>query len=203
MTTQVKSDRRPLAVLFSILGAAVVVALGLAILERRSDPVYPVETYHVVLAVAASFAALSGLAGLFVIRRYDLAALTAVATALLISGLAALFSIGILLILLAVIPMWLLAKRLSNGVDWPAVLTGAGVGAGMLLLSWVAIQPPFVACGEDGATVSIPGRYGSGSGGATSDDGVEVGWAEFDGNTLSYECQHGELVKFELTRSSG
>jgi len=111
-------------------------------------------------------------------------------------------TVGILLILLALVPIWLLTKRLSHGSDWLAVLTGAGVGVGLLLLTWVAMQPPLVACGEAGATVSIPSQYSAVAGGATSDGNSEVGWAEFDGNTLSYECQGGELSRFGLVMQS-
>ena len=203
MPGRVKSGRWRIAVVISVLGAGVVVVLGLALFERRTDPVYPVASYQLALASVDAIAAICGLAGLLVIRRYDLAALAAVATGLIIAGLAALLSIGMLLILLAIVPVWLLAKRLSHRSDWPAVLTGAGVGVGLLLLTWVAIQPPLVACGEAGATVSIPSQYSAVSGGATSDGDREVGWAEFDGNTLSYECQGGELVGFELVRNSG
>lgn len=200
---RVKSGGWRIAFVVSVMGAGVVVVLGLTLFERRADPVYAVASYQVVLASVGAIAALCGLAGLLLIRRYDLAALAAVATGLLVAGWAALLSIGILLILLASIPIWLLAKRLSQTSDWLAVLTGAGVGMGLLLLTWVAIQPPLVACGESGATVSIPSQYDAVSGGATRDGDREVGWAEFDGNSLSYECQGGELVTFELSRNSG
>lgn len=135
MTTETPTGRRILGVIFSILGGAVVVALGLTIMGRRTDPVYLLETYHLVVALAAGIVALVGLAVLLGIRRYDVAALAGLATALLISGIAALFSIGILLKLLATIPVWLLAKRSFQGSDWPALLSGAGVGAGFLLLT--------------------------------------------------------------------
>lgn len=202
-TDRVKSGSWRIAFVVSVLGAGVVVVLCLALFERRADPVYAVASYQIVLASVGAIAGLCGLAGLLLIQRYDLAVLAAVATGLLIAGWSALLSIGILLILLASIPIWLLAKRLSQASDWPAVLTGAGVGMGLLLLTWVAIQPPLVACGETGATVSIPSQYSAVSGGATSDGEREVGWAEFDGNSLSYECRGGELRSFELSRNSG
>ena len=202
-TDRVRSGRWRIALFVSVLGACVVVVLGLVLLERRADPVYLVGSYQVVLAWVGAVAALGGLAGLLLIRRYDLAALAAAATGLLIAGWAALLSIGILLILLAAIPIWLLAKRLPETSYWPAVLTGAAVGAGLLLLTWVAVQPPLVACGEAGATVSFPSQFSSGSGGASSDGDREVGWAQFDGYSLSYECQGGERVTFELLRNSG
>ena len=198
VTGRVKSVGWWTAALVSSLGAGALVVLVLGVLDRRGDPLYSIETYQVILASAAAITATASLAGLLLVRRYDLTALAAMASALLIAGFAALMTIGILLLLLAVVPIWLLTKRLTNGSDWPAVLTGAGLGVGMLLLTWVAIQPPLVACGEAGATVSIPSRYSTVAGGATSDGAREVGWAEFDGNTLSYECQGDELVRFEL-----
>jgi hypothetical protein len=74
---------------------------------------------------------------------------------------------------------------------------------GLLLLTWVTIQPPLVVCGESRATVSIPSQYSNGSREATSDGDREVGWAKFDGHTLSYECLGAELVAFELSSTSG
>lgn len=190
-------------VVVSALAAGGVVFLALTLFERRSDPVYAIAPYQIALASAGGLAALCGLAGLLLIRRYDLAALAAVASGLLITGWAAVLTIGMLLILLAIIPTWLLAKRVSQASDWLAVLTGSGVGVGLLLLAWVAIQPPLVACGESGATVSIPSQYSNGSGEATSDGDREVGWAKFDGHTLSYECHGSELVAFDLSSTSG
>lgn len=201
--TEIRGSRRLFSAAFSIIGATAVVVLGLAIFERRSDPVYLIETYHVVLAGAAATVALASLAGLLVVHRYDLAALSALTSALLVTGIAALPSIGMVLILVTFIPVWLLARRLTHGLDWPAVLSGAGVGTGLLILTWVALQPPIVACGDDGATVNIDGRYASVSGEANSLDGREEGRVQFDGHTLSYECQQGELVRFELTREAG
>jgi hypothetical protein len=201
--TEIRDPRRLLSAAFSIIGAAAVVVVGLAIYERRSNPVYLIETYHVVLAVAAATVALASLAGMLVVHRYDLAALSALTSSLLVSGIAALPSIGVILILLAFIPVWFLARRLAHGLDWPAVLSGAGVGAGLLILTWVAIQPPLVACGDGGATININGRYDSVSGESTRLDGGEAGSARFDGHSLSYECQQSELVRFELTREAG
>jgi hypothetical protein len=115
-------------VVVSALGAGGVVFLALTLFERRSDPVYSIAPYQIALASVGGLAALCGLAGLLLIRRYDLAALAAVASGLLITGWAAVLTIGMLLILLAIIPTWMLANRISQASDWLAVLTGSGSG---------------------------------------------------------------------------
>lgn len=169
------------------------------VVTRYGEPVYLLDARRLAIAASAGVVALAGLIGLSAVRRYDLALLAGLTAGLLIAGVAAWLSIGILLILLAVVSGWMLARRLRRGVEGGALLSGTGTAAGLLVLTWITLQPPLVACNTDqGATITIDGRFNSFSAEAHRDDEIERGWVSFNGHGFEFECRHGELVRFEL-----
>lgn len=187
----------------AVLISAGVVTIGITIFRRQSDPVYLVETSDLILALIAAGLAFVGLTSMLIAGRPDITLLAGLVTGLLVAGFAALLSIGVRLILVAIILLWLLVKRLDQGTNWLPMLSGAGVGAGLLILASIALQAPLAACDEDGATVNVDGRYDSVSASANRGDDFEVGWVEFNGSRIDYECRQGELIRFEKIKNTG
>lgn len=144
--------------------------------------------------------ALLGASVLAVSRNGDVVLLSATASMLMIVAVLTLFSVGILVLLLAVVTLVLLGRRTSGrrGLTVPLVAgPAAAVGLAVLLVIWV--QPPLVECHEHGASASSRPWWSSGNGtGEVSASGASVatGSIETPSGRYVYRCDGRTLIEF-------
>ncbi|HSH59122.1 MAG TPA: hypothetical protein VK988_05665 [Acidimicrobiales bacterium] len=155
--------------------------------------------------ICASAVAIVGALGAVIVRRSDIALLTAVASALFLFGILAIFSIGILLLAAGVGTLVVLFRRVTPGgrsVVLPAA-SGIAMAVGLLVGLVISSQGPIVECLPGGAVGSSVGNWWGGGPSRTSDssilspDGVATGTIEVGSARYHYECRNGALVNFE------
>ncbi len=193
---------------------AVVVVLMITSLVRRSgDAVEAVSPTVLAVAAAGSMTALAGAGFLAVSRDRDVTLLLATASLLMLVAVLALFSIGILVLPLAVVMLVILGRRTSRCTNLTVpLLAGPALAIGLVVLFAIWVQPPLVRCLDHGAsTTSRPwwgisgGSYrGSGTasagGGWSAGPGVATGSMETSSGRYVYRCEGTKLVEFQRTR---
>lgn len=195
------SRRRSSLTLAAVAVMGVAVAWMVALVVRRyAEPVYLIGAARVWITVIAGLVALFSLIGLTSTRRYDLALRAGLTAGLLVAGLAAIFSIGIPLLVFSVLAGASLVRRPGGGTHRIAVMSGAGLAVGALVLTWSVLQPPAVVCRADGgASIRVDGRHGSiSTESSNTGERASQGTARFNGSGFEYECRDGDLVRFEL-----
>lgn len=192
------------AVVFAICTAA-------AVAREWGQPAYAIPA--AVAAVAAACAALTVFGVVSALRRREIgrAWLTTLTTFLFLWGYLALFSIGLLLMVAAVVCLVmrirLAERRPRTGRRWRL---GAGLilSLGLAPLTALAINGPVVACTSDGVSVGTPlwmvigagGESGmsAGSSSAASGTSEEQSWGTVTvgGTTYAYSCTGSHLTRF-------
>lgn len=124
----------------------------------------------------------------------------------LLFGVFAIFSVGVLVLPVAIVLLVVLARALGRAqlsVARPAALGGAVTGYGLVLLFIALIIPPTVECfGNGGGSTSSQrwSRSGSGytmtSSGSSTVDGVQTGRIESSNSIATYRCEQGRIVEF-------
>ena len=151
-------------------------------------------------------ALVAGAAGSLVVGPYRgrVALLSLLATTLLISGVLAIFSIGVLLLAVA-LPVWVVLGRAmrNDARDLPRMAAGAALAIGLLVLALAFTRPPTVECLlSGGVRGSLTHWWGggpsssSGEGTGSVDGRVASGTVQADGATVHYTCRDGHLVEF-------
>lgn len=210
------SVTRALAGVAQVTAAAVAVVAVLMItslVRRSSEAVEAVSPTVLAVAAAGSMMALAGAGFLAVSRHRDVTLLSATASLLVLVAVLALFSIGILVLPIAVVMLVILGRRTSGHTSLAApLLAGATLATGLVVLFAIWVQPPLVRCLEHGAsTTSRPwwgisgGSYsGSGTAGAggvsPTGAGVATGSMETSSGRYVYRCEGRKLVEFQRTR---
>lgn len=152
-------------------------------------------------------ALVAGAAGWLMLGPYRsrVALLSLLATALLLSGVLAIFSIGLLLLAGALPVLVALGRAMSDdGRDLVRMAAGAALAAGLLVLTLAFTRPPTVECLPRGGSARVsPTRWwgggpssGSGQSTLSADGRVASGTLRADGETLHYTCQDGRLTEF-------
>ena len=173
-----------------------------SLIGRADEAVEAVSPLTLGVAVAGSVFALAGVSVLAMSRHRDLVLLSATASLLMIAAVLALFSVGILVLPLAVVTLVVLARRTSGrrGLAVP-LLAGPAVALGLVVLFVIWVQPPLVECHERG--VSATGRPWWGSGGSSGGEeltssGVSVATGSIDtpSGRYVYRCEGSTLTEF-------
>ncbi|MDQ2911667.1 MAG: hypothetical protein M3T56_00220 [Chloroflexota bacterium] len=124
----------------------------------------------------------------------------------LLFGALAIFSVGVLVLPVAVVllvVLWRAIGRAPLSVARRAALGGAVVGYGLILLFIALIIPPTVECFANGGGSTSSQRWGQSGGGFTTTssgsstiDGVQTGTIESPSSTVTYRCEQGRMVQF-------
>lgn len=192
-----------------VAGLVVAVAAAAITVDHAQDEVYGIPGWGVTLVVVLAVLAVVGGAALLTSRQSRFGAVVLAASAFLAFGVLAIFSVGLLALLIG---GGLLAWALSR--PWPgkhkgrAAVGAALVGGALPLLVIVAAGGPVVNCGAQssgsGENLFMALSPGAGEGGVNESsstsgiDGDGGGSAKGEGYEYSYECRDGELVSFDL-----
>jgi hypothetical protein len=190
-----------------VLAAALVTVLELRVavtIAHSRHPVYQLPRAAVITVVAAGAVATVAAVGLALVPRPRAAIMVALVTGLALAGVATLLSIGLLLLPVAVVTAFALVPTL-HGIgrrEWGlALLCGIPLGAGLVAVSIISIQPPLVRCAPSTVTESERSWWGGGSGTSAGTDwispaGNATGSITSGGRTFRYACRGNALVGF-------
>ena len=178
-------------------------------LRAHGSAVFEPERFDFVLLGAAAF----GIAiGVQVVPWSDgrrIAMLALFASAALLFGFLALFSIGLAVMPVGMLLLVVLFRALRRGpgyVTRAAALGGASIGYSVVLLFIALIVPATAECFANGAGTSS-GRwrgsgqqqYSGGGGGISGQPGVVTGYAEYSDSVVTFRCESGRMVEFQRT----
>jgi hypothetical protein len=199
--------RRVAASALALAVTAVGVVLLVLLAQRHQQPGYAMPL--AVLVIAGMCVALTTAGGAMATYRGQLVGpwLTMVTTLLFLAAFLTMFSIGPLVLIVALAS--LLARiRLRSPDTASRSRIGAGLclSLGMAPLSLLAVEQPVVACMPDGVSNASPiwtwfgsgggGLSAGGSGSSSSSNHVSTGTVTAGGTTYTYACAGEELVNF-------
>jgi hypothetical protein len=199
------SWRRRLPVI--LLAAALITLLEWRVvvtIAHGRHAVYQLPAAAVVTVVAAGAIGAIAAVGMTLLPSPRVAVLAALVAGLGIAGLATVLSIGLLLLPVAIVASFALAPALrgTGRRGWMlGLLCGIPLGAGLVAVSIVSIQPPLVRCGRGTIDVSDRAWWGGGTG-TTSEvdwlrpDGTGGGRLTTGGQTFTYACRGTTLTSF-------
>jgi hypothetical protein len=123
----------------------------------------------------------------------------------LLFGVFAIFSIGLLVLPVALVLLVVLARAIRRrplAIARPAALGGAAVGYGLVFLFLALIIPPTVECFANGGGSTSSqrwdrtGGFTTSSSGTSTADGVQTGRIESPSSIATYRCEQGRIVEF-------
>ena len=178
-------------------------------LRAAGSAVFEPERFDFVLLGAAAFGIAMGLQIVPWRRGRRIALLALFASAALLFGCIAVFSIGLAVLPVGVVLIAVLFRALRRGlvsVSRSAALGGAVLGYSSVLLFLALIVPATAECFANGAGTSS-GRwrgsgqqqYSGGGGGVGGQPGVFTGYAEYSDAVVTFRCEGGRMVEFQRT----
>jgi hypothetical protein len=124
----------------------------------------------------------------------------------LLFGALAIFSIGLIVLPVAIVLLVILARAIPQrglAVARPAALGGAVIGYGLVLLLIGFLVPATVECFANGGGSTSSSRWERSGGGYTvtssgtsTVDGVQTGRIESPSSIATYRCEQGRVVEF-------
>jgi hypothetical protein len=202
------SWRRRLPAIVVAAGLITLIELRAAVtIEHSRHAVYQLPTAAVIAVVAAGAVATIAAIGLVLVPRPRDALLVAVVAALGLAGAATAFGIGLLLLPGAMVGAIALVPALrGDGVRdlVLCLLCGVPLGAGLVVVSVISIQPPLLRCSPGTVTESQRAWWGSltGTSSGTSWFSPAAGGSgriTAAGQTFRYACRGRSLVRFDKT----
>jgi hypothetical protein len=204
--------RRGLRIVAIAIATAVIAILAFpAFLALRAagSAVFEPERFDYVLLASATFGIAVGLQVVSWRRGRRIALLALFASAALLFGCMAVFSIGLAVLPVGVVLIAVLFRALRRGpvsVSRSAALGGAAIGYSSVLLFLALIVPATAECFANGAGTSS-GRwrgsgqqqYSGGGGGVGGQPGVFTGYAEYSDSVVTFRCEGGRMVEFQRT----
>jgi len=195
------------------------VAIGVALLAILAFPsflalrgggsaVFEPERFDFVLLGAAAFGLAVGAQLVPWQRARRVALLALFASAALLLGSIAVFSIGLAVLPLGIVLLVVLYRALRRDparATRAAALGGAAIGYSCVLLYLALIVPATVECRPNSVSTSSRRWPGSGQqqltskGGGGSQPGVYTGTSEYTDSVVTYRCEGGRLVEFQRT----
>ena len=178
-------------------------------LRAGGSAVFEPERFDFVLLAAAAFGIAIGAQVVPWRRGRGIALVALFASAALLFGCIAVFSIGLAVLPVGVVLIAVLFRALRRGplsVSRSAALGGAAVGYSSVLLFLALIVPATAECFANGAGTSS-GRwrgsgqqqYTGGSSGVGGQPGVFTGYAEYNDSVVTFRCEGGRMVEFQRT----
>jgi hypothetical protein len=184
--------------------AAAAVACGVVVIVHSGEEVYGIPGWGVGLTVALVAVSLAGCAVVARVRQPGFSAVVLACAAFVVLGMLAVFSFGLLALLVAVgLLRWALSGRWSGPLRGRAAVGAVLAGAPLPVLVIFAAAGPLVDCDVDGVSGGENVFLGLGSDGgsatATGDGGGSAsGRVEGGGYAYSYTCRDGQLVRFDM-----
>ena len=135
----------------------------------------------------------------------NVAVLGTIVGAGLLFGALAIFSVGLVVLPVAIVLLVVLGRaigRAPRSVAPRAALGGAVIGYGLVLLFIALIVPATVECFPNGGSTSSnrwdrsAGSFATTSSGSTTADGVQTGRIEWSTSVAIYRCEQGRIVEF-------
>jgi len=196
-----------------IAAATTVVAVLLfpAFLSLRAagSAVFEPERYDFVLLGVAAFGIAVGMQVVPWRRGRRVAFLALFASAALLFGFMAVFSIGLAILpigLVVIVVLYRALRRAPALVARKAALGGAAIGYSCVLLFIALIVPATAECSANGGGTSSgrwrgSGRqqYTGGGGSVAGQPGVFTGYAEYGDSVVTFRCDNGRMVEFQRT----
>jgi hypothetical protein len=193
---------------FGVAAAALAAILFPAYLTLRAgdNKVFEAQSFDYALVAIATFVIAVG--GQIVPWRTatTVAGLGTLVGAGLLFGVLAIFSVGVLVLPVAIVLLVVLARAIGRAplsLARPAVLGGALVGYGLVLLFIALIIPPTVECLANGGGSTSSQRWGQSGGGyvvtssgTSTIDGVQTGTIQSANSVATYRCEQGRIVEF-------
>jgi hypothetical protein len=190
-----------------VLAALLVTLLELRVavtIAHSRHPVYQLPRAAVITVVAAGAIATVAAIGLVLVPKPRAAIMVALVASLGLAGIATVLSIGLLLLPVAVVTAFALVPMLrgTGPRDWAlSLLCGIPLGAGLVAVSIISIQPPLVRCAPGIVTESERSWWGGGTGTSAGTDwispaGNAAGSITSEGGTFRYACRGDALVGF-------
>ena len=197
-------DSRSQALLIP-LGAAFLAGFYLVFITLRAgDSMHiDVTALSTAFAFCAGMAIAAGLAVVLLLREGALGARFSMAIGLLVFALLAIFSIGLVILPIALLLLGFGVRQLArrrSGQAVRAALAGAVIGVGAVAYLLVLIQPAAAECRADGGVAtSSGGLFGStalSQGGSSMPNGDSSGYID-EGDRIAYfTCRDGKLTAF-------
>ena len=195
--------RVALAAIIAAASATLVYPLYLS-LRADGNKVFEPQPFDFTLVAIATFAV--ALAAQLVPWRMttSVAVLGTLVGAGLLFGVLAIFSIGLLILPVAIVLLVILARAIGRAplpLARRAALGGAVVGYGLVLLFIALIIPPTVECFANGGGSTSSQRWDrtgftTTSTGTSTADGVQTGRIESASSVATYRCEQGRIVEF-------
>jgi hypothetical protein len=192
----------------AILAAASATILFPIYLSLRAgdNKVFEAQPFDFVLVAIATFGIAVGAQIVPWRNTTNIAVLGTLVGAGLLFGAFAIFSVGLLVLPVAIVLLVILARAIGrpqlSGAR-RAALGGAVVGYGLVFLFIALIIPPTVECFANGGGSTSSQRWGQSGGGFTvtssgtsTIDGVQTGTIESSNSIATYRCEQGRIVEF-------
>ena len=200
---------RIVAIAFATTVVAILAFPAFLALRAAGTAVFEPERFDFVLLGAAAFGIAIGVQVVPWRSGRRIALLALFASAALLFGFLALFSIGLAVMPVGMLLLVVLFRALRRGpgyVTRAAALGGASIGYSVVLLFIALIVPATAECFANGAGTSS-GRwrgsgqqqYSSGGGGISGQPGVVTGYAEYSDSVVTFRCEGGRMVEFQRT----
>jgi hypothetical protein len=194
------------------IASAVVAILafpGFLALRGAGGAVFEPERFDFVLLGAAAFGTAVGVQVVPWRGGRRIALLALFASAALLFGFLAVFSIGLAVLPLGVVLLVVLFRAIRRAPGYmtrAAALGGAAIGYSAVLLYLALIVPATAECFPNGAGTSS-GRWGGsrqqqysgGGSGVGGQPGVYTGHAEYSDSVVTFRCEGGRMVEFQRT----
>jgi hypothetical protein len=200
---------RAVRVVVVAIAAAAIAALLFPLYLRvlaGDNKVFEPQVFDFALVAIATFAIAVGAQIVPWRAATNVAVLGTLVGAGLLFGVLAIFSIGVLILPVAIVLLVILARAIGRAqlsVARRAALGGAVVGYGLVLLFIALIIPPTVECFANGGGSTSSQRWGQNGGGYTvmssgssTVDGVQTGTIESASSIATYRCEQGRIVEF-------
>ena len=204
---------RPVRIVAIAIAAAVVAMLafpGFLSLRAAGSAVFEPQRMDFALLAAAAFGIAIGVQVVPWRGGRRIALLAVFASAALLFGFMAVFSIGLAVLPLGTVLLVVLFRALRRAPAYAsraaAALGGASIGYSAVLLYIALIVPATAECFPNGAGTSSGRWRGSGqqqyTGGASGiggQPGVFTGYAEYSDSVVTFRCEGGRMVEFQRT----
>jgi hypothetical protein len=191
----------------AIIAAASATLLFPLYLSLRADgnKVFEPHPFDFTLVVIATFVIALGAQVVPWRTATNVAMLGTLVGAGLLFGVLAIFSIGVLILPVAIVLLVILARAIGRAplpLARRAALGGAVVGYGLVLLFIALIIPPTVECLANGGGSTSSQRWDKSGGfttistGTSTADGVQTGRLESPNSVATYRCEQGRIAEF-------
>ena len=188
---------------------AILLFPGFLAVRAAGSAVFEPERFDFVLLGAAAFGIAVGVQVVPWRSGRRIALLALFASAALLFGFLAVFSIGLAVLPVGIVLLVVLFRALRRApayISRAAALGGAAIGYSAVLLYLALIVPATAECFANGAGTSS-GRwrgsgqqqYSGGSGGIGGQSGVFTGHAEYSDSVVTFRCEGGRMMEFQRT----